>query len=124
MIQTTQRTLHDGVRNAVIQITGVSDGSGTEDHVVKVDVSELKAKSVKIRKISYDVGYGLVKLSWDALDPVDFAMLSLQGEMDYSRIGGMINGGGGGVTGDILLTTSGFELNSSYTITFELVKKN
>ena len=126
MIQTTQQTLHDGARNAVIQVTGVSDGSGNEDHVVKVDISTLGASAVSVRKISYNIGYGLVKLSWDALTPVDFAMLpDGYGELDYTRIGGMKNGGGGGgATGDILLTTSGFELASSYTITFELVKKN
>ena len=120
MIATTQRTLHNGARNAVIQCTGVSDGSGNEDHVLKVDVSALGASAVAVRKIGYDVAGGLVKLSWDDLTPVDFAMLSNQGEMDYSHIGGMQNGGS---TGDILLSTAGFGLNSSYTVTFELVKK-
>lgn len=123
-IQTTQQTLHNGARNAVIQATGVSDGSGSENHVVKVDVSDLGASAVSVRKISYNIGYGLVGLSWDALTPVDFAMLpDGHGELDYRSIGGLKNGGGAGATGDILLTTTGFELGSSYTITFELVKK-
>lgn len=124
-IQTTQQTLHNGARNAVVQVTGISDGSGNENHVVKVDISALGARAASVRKITYNIGYGVVKLSWDALTPVDFAMLpDGYGEIDYGRIGGLKNGGGGGATGDILLTTTGFELASSYMITFELTKKS
>ncbi len=88
-------------------------------------MSALGANAVSVRKITYDIGYGLVTLSWDALTPVDFAALSDgYGELDYSRTGGLKNGGGGGATGDILLTTTGFELASSYMVIFDLIKKN
>lgn len=124
-MQTTQQTLHNGARNAVIQVTGMGDGSGNENRVVKVHLADLKAKAISVRKIVYSIGYGLVKLSWDALTPVDFALLPNEyGEIDYSNISGLKNGGGGGATGDILLTTVGFELASTYMITFHLIKKS
>jgi hypothetical protein len=125
MIQTTQQVLHNGARHAVIQVTGVSDGSGNEKNVVKIHLADLGAKSIGIRKITYNVGYGLVKLAWDALVPVDFATLGDGNDViDYSRISSLKNGGGKGATGDILLSTVGFELASSYMLTIDVVKKS
>jgi hypothetical protein len=124
-IAVTSHILHDGRRNAVIQFTGVSDGSGQETGVVKVDVSELNPPpvTVKIKRIEYDVNGGDVKLSWDADVDVDFAVLSGQNCLDYCNMGGMVNSAEMGKTGDINLSTLGFELNSSYTIKFDLIKK-
>ena len=125
MIATTQQILHNGARNAVVQLTGISDGSGRETRVPKVDVKALGAKSVSVRKITYQIGYGVVTLSWDALTPVDVAQLpDGYGEIDYRKIGGMKPRMDlGGATGNILLSTTGFDLGSSYTITIEMVKK-
>jgi hypothetical protein len=65
-----------------------------------------------------------VKLAWDAWCRVDFAVLpDGWGVIDYKRVGGLKNGGGHGAPGDILLSTVGFELGSSYMITLELVRK-
>lgn len=124
MIQTTQQVLHNGARHAVIQVTGVSDGSGNEKNVVKIRLSDLGVKNIGVRKIVYNIGYGVVQLSWDALTPVPFATLpDGYGMIDYSRISSLKNGGGKGATGDILLSTVGFELASSYMLTIDLVKK-
>lgn len=124
MIQTTQQVLHNGARHAVIQVTGVSDGSGNEKNVVKIRLADLGAKNIGVRKISYNIGYGMVQLSWDALTPVPFATLpDGYGELNYARISSLKNGGGKGATGDILLSTIGFELASSYMLTIDLVKK-
>ena len=124
-ITTTSEVLHDGRRNVVMQFTGVSDGSGQEAGVIKVDVSELSPppKSVKINYIQYDVNGGIVKLSWDADEDINFATLSTYGEFDYCKINGIVNSAGLGKTGDILLTTSGFVENSSYTIKLDMIKK-
>lgn len=124
-IAVTSAVLHDGRRNAVIQFTGVSDGSGQETGVVKVDVSELNPPpvTVKIKRIEYDVNGGNVKLSWDADADEDFAILSGQNCLDYCNMGGMVNSAELGRTGDILLSTLGFEQNFSYTIKFDLIKK-
>lgn len=124
-IAVTSAVLHDGKRNVVMQFTGVSDGSGQETGAVKVDVSTLNPPpvTVKIKSIEYDVNGGNVKLSWDADSDADFAILSGQGALDYCYIDGLINSAGAGRTGDILLSTLGFEENSSYTIKLEMLKK-
>lgn len=122
-IEVTSQTLHEGQRNLVMQITGVSDGSGNEDKVTKVDVSAFASAAVSVRKISGTVNSGIVELYWDALEPVKFAELSGDIILDYSRISGLPNNGGGGKTGDILLSTVGFELNSNYNLQVEMIKK-
>ena len=123
-ISTTSQTVYDGVRNVVMQFTGRSDGSGQETNVVKVDVSELTPSCAKVRieKIVYDVDGGVIELLWDAQTPVPFLELATSGAFDYCRAP-LQNGGGDTASGDILLSTKGFELNSSYSITIEMKKK-
>jgi hypothetical protein len=125
-IATTSQTLHDGVRNVVMQFTGISDGSGQEADVIKVDVSELSppCDRVKILNLTHDVHGGVVTIAWAADTPVVFAQLSGQNETCYRMEGGLQNNADESGTGDILLSTEGFELNSSYTIKLEMVKKN
>lgn len=126
-IEVTTQILHDGARNAVVQITGRSDGSGQETGVTKVDVSELQppAARVAITRLTYDITGGMVELLWDADADVPFAKLEGNNVSDYERIGGLQNAAWGelGANGDILLTTRGFGLDSSYTIKFDLIKK-
>ena len=125
-ITATSTVVNDGYHNHVVHLTGISDGSGQETNVTKVDVSSLMppCAAVKIMKIQYTVSYGVVKLTWDALTPEDFLILDGQGEFDYCRIGGLVNTVGDSATGDLLLSTLGFELNSTYSILLELVKKD
>ena len=124
-IATTVQTLHEGPRNLVMQWTGVSDGAGSENLVNKVDVSTLTptCDAVSVRKITGTVDFGIVELYWDALTPVKFAELSGTIDLDYDRIGGLRNNAGGGKTGDLLLSTVGFELDSAYNLQFEMIKK-
>lgn len=124
-ITATSIVLHDGQRNAVMQFIGVSDGSGQEIGEVKVDVSELNPppKAVKVNRIEYSVDGGSIKLSWDADVDADFAILSGQNFFDYCNINGMTNSADMPNSGDILLSTMGFEVNSSYTIKLDLIKK-
>lgn len=124
-IATTSQTLYDNARNVVMQFTGISDGSGQEAAVIKVDVSEMTppCDRVRISKLTHDVQGGAVTLSWAADTPVVFAQLSGQNVTDYIREGGLQNNADESRTGDILLSTEGFELNSSYTIKLEMVKK-
>jgi hypothetical protein len=126
-IEVTTQILHDGARNAVVQITGRSDGSGQETHVVKVDVSALQppATHVAIKALTYDVAGGSVTLAWDADEDVPFAQLQGSDTICYEQIGGLQSAAKGelGDNGDILLSTHGFELDSLYTIKFDLIKK-
>lgn len=126
-ILATTQILHDGKRNAVVQITGRSDGSGQETGVVKIDVSDLQppARRVAIKRLTYDIAGGAVELLWNADDDAPFANLVGNNVSDYEAIGGLQNAAWGelGSNGDILLSTSGFDLDSSYTIKFDLIKK-
>ena len=124
-IETTTQTLNDGPRNLVMQLTGICDGSGNENKVVKVDVSALTppCDEVKVSKMSGVVDFGVVELYWEALTDVMFAVLSGQFEYCYDKPGGLLNNAGGGKTGDLLLSTAAFELNSTYSILIEMVKK-
>ena len=120
----TSQILHDGVRNVVMQFTGIADGAAGETNVVKVDVSELNppAQFVSIRKITYNVAGGVLKLSWAADTPVPFLLLEGQNVNDYSRITAMQNVAGDTATGDILFTTLGFDAGANYSIMLEMVK--
>ena len=126
-ITTTSQVLYDGVRNCVMQFTGVGDGTGDETNATKVDCRALNPPcvSVAIKKITYDVGYGVVEMLWDADIPVPFLELTETGApIDYGRINGIVNGGGPSANGNIMFSTKGFELNSSYSITLEMRKKD
>ena len=125
-ITATSRIIYDGQRHCTMQFTGIGDGGGDETNVLKVDVSAFSPPcvSVAIKRISYDVSYGVLEMLWDAMTPVTFAMLEGGDEIDYCRINGLTNGGGVTATGNILFSTRGFELNSNYTVVLEMRKKD
>lgn len=125
-METTQKVVYDGPRNVTVRLTGLGDGAGQETNVVKVDVSELNppCRRIKVEKVTYDVAYGVVKLTWDdTLAPIDFLLLDGADNVDFRRFGGLDNEAGDDASGDICLSTVGFEQNSSYSIVLELVKK-
>ncbi len=125
-VTTTSQVLFDGLHRVIMQFTGTGDGAGDETNVTKVDCSALNppCASVAIRRIDYDVGYGVVELLWDAAIPQPFLELTESGyPVDYRNIRGLPNGGGLGANGNILFSTKGFELNSTYTIKLEMYKK-
>ena len=117
------QTIIDGERNVVQKFTNLSDGTG-EAAVLKVDVSALNGapSRVKINKIHYSVAGMVATLLWDATTDVRIVDLQGDGCLDATGYGGLINNAGTGITGDILLTTSGHSLNDSYTIILEMAK--
>lgn len=115
-ITTTTDIVHSGVRNLIMQFTGISDGTGNENNVIKVVAN---GATIKIRHLSAEVTGGVVTLSWANTIPQVFAQLTGYKNLDYKFMGGLINRSGG--NGDILLSTSGFGLNSAYTIKLEMV---
>lgn len=119
----SSQTLIDDARNVVMKFTNLSDGTG-ESAVLKVDVSALVGAPtrVKINKVHYSVAGMVATLLWGAT--TDVRILDLQGDgcFDAREFGGLYNNAGTGVTGDILLTTSGHSLNDSYTIILEMQK--
>lgn len=125
-INTTSAILRDGARNLVMQFTGIADGPGQEVNVTKVDVSELSppAATVAVANIEYSINSGEVDLAWDADVPVIFATLAGQGWLDYAKVTAMQNSAvDANRTGDIVLTTRGFDLDSSYTVKLTMIKK-
>lgn len=121
---TTIQILHDGQRNLIMQFSGISDGTD-EYRAVKVDVSALNPRpiGVKIRKINYDIPVGIVRLEWQADDPVLLDDLTGWNAVNYKKMGGIFNNDGNNPTGNIILTTMGFEPGSNYSIMMEMVKR-
>lgn len=127
MITTTVTVLHDGERNVSMLFSGVSDGVGQETNVAKVDVTAFTppCKRVSITSVFYEVSGGLVVLAWEATDPIPFDQLAFGGERDYRRFNGVTVpvDVGGGVTGNIVLSTIGFDVGSSYSFSLDMLKK-
>lgn len=119
----TNQTLLDGPKNLVVKLTNLSDGTG-EAAVLKVDVSTYAGAPAKVRikKIHYSVAGMVATLLWDATTDVRIVDLQGDGWMDCSSFGGLWNNSGAGITGDILLTTTGHSLADSYTIILEMIK--
>lgn len=122
-VSSTVQKLEYGPRNVSFHLTGLGDGGGQETLVKKVDAQLLQPVSLRLRfeRISGVVDYGAVILYWDAPIPTRIAVLSGQFNLDFTRIGGLTNNAAS-PTGSVLLSTVGFELNSTYDILIELVK--
>lgn len=117
----------DGPRNYVLRVTGVQDGTGVQVTNLKViDVSALQppaGPSFKIRRLGFRVLGGIVQLAWDAPTPRVFAELQLADHgLDWYRFGGQSTLGVANATGSVLLSTLGFDVGSSYDLTFECSK--
>ena len=125
-ISATTHIAHDGERHVLMQLVGVGNGTDQETNELKVDVSALAPvpTSVKIKEIEYAVtGPGTVTLLWEAVpSPVPFAVLQATGEFDYCDIEGLPNLASD-KTRNILLSTTGFEGDSAYTISLSMIKK-
>lgn len=125
----TKQVLHDGGRNYVVHIFLASDGvTGdiTDDVVVDVSAIDPIPTDVKlVRAYGSITGFSAV-LEWDADTDVAFLQIPDGDYFDYDfcKIGGIINNAGTGVTGDVLLTTSGLDTAGDQgTITLEFKKR-
>lgn len=127
MLTVTSTILHDGERNVTMLFSAVSDGVGQEVNTVKVDVTALTppCKRVAILGAEYEVVGGIVQMAWEAVDPIVFDNLAFGGTRDYRRVGGLTVpvDPGGGVTGNLVFSTIGFDVGSSYSIKLDMVKK-
>lgn len=125
-ITATTHIAHDGERHVLMQLVGVGNGTDQETNETKVDVANLGPvpTSVKVKEIEYAVtGPGTVTLLWEtATNPVPFAVMQGTGTFDYCKIEGLPNLAED-KTGNILLSTTGFEGDSAYTIKLAMTKK-
>ena len=125
----TSQTIEDGGKNLIMKFTNISDGSG-ESAVAKVDVSGLNSNPVtgaacnriSIQRIWFsNIGMGF-KLYWNACSNV----IVLEAPQDWSDTwdfsmgnsgkSGIPNNAGGGVNGDLLLTTVGHTSGDTYSM--------
>ncbi len=123
-MQTTKQLLQDGL-DFVMQFTGYCDDGNQESNVVKVDVSELVdvPQSAKIVKIEYEVSGGVLRILWHSDDPLTFLDLASVNIFSYEDIRGAVNPMTSGANGDILFSTIGFDVGSSYSVKMTLRKK-
>lgn len=123
---TTSTIITDGVRGVAMQFSGVYDAVGQEQNVVKVDVTALSPACVRIaiKRLTYEVSGGILQLSWDADDPIVFDNLAGQsGLRDYRKTGAIEPPRATlGVTGNLLFSTIGFDVGSSYSVMLEMIK--
>ncbi len=119
----TSQILVDGSKTTVMKFTNFSAGVG-ESAVLKVNVSGLTppAALINIQEIWYSIHGMVVTLFWGANVNVRIVDLRGDGHMDLSKFGGLKNNAGTGVTGNILLTTSGHAVGTSYTIILKMSK--
>ena len=131
----TSQTIIDTEKRVVMKFTNLSDGNG-ESAVKKVDVSALTASPsgaacarVHITQIWYAISGMRIDLEWDASSNVKALILGggvalepTVGHLDFRSFGGIKNNAGGGITGDIDLTTLHHTNNDAYTIILELKK--
>lgn len=125
-MQTTSQVLIDGARNFCIRLTGVGDGTGVQQTLVRVinvaSMTPPAGTSFKIKKLGFRVLGGIVELLWEAPTPVVFAELQLADHVDWRDFGGQSTKGGFGATGNVLLSTKGFDVGSSYDLTISCIK--
>lgn len=107
----TSQTLVDGSRNTVVKVTITSDASGEITNGVIFDASAFVGgnTSNKLMRIQYHLNNFSGVLYWDATSPVQMINLmpNIPDDQKYFKYGGLINNGGVGQTGDILLSTHG-----------------
>jgi hypothetical protein len=119
----TTQVLNDGSITTAVKVTILGDGSGDETNTVIFDASayDPAVTSNKLRKIDYTTVGASAVLLWDATANVPLMGLPADYSDSKSFIseGGLINQGGAGVTGDILISTTG--LGSGDLITLVLV---
>lgn len=118
-------TVRDGERNVVLHSSATCEDGGNLDKEVVIDVSELSpaARAVRIYGIDYNVSGGIVRLSRDTDDFQTIIDLAGDGSFDYSMIGGLPMETDSTDTGDLLISTLGFDIGSSYAIKLTLKKK-
>lgn len=127
MADVVNSQLYDGRRNVQLKYTIYSDGTG-QSAVKIIDVTTLNPNPgvhMKLRRLRYSIEGMYVRLQWDASVPIDIAILGNgQDILDFTNeyAGGFPNNAGTGVTGSILLTTTGQLAGSNATLNLELIK--
>ena len=123
--------IQDGPRNVIAKVTGILDTSDLA-LTTAINVSNLTEGStalaptkVRIDFLDYSISDQLeVQLLWDATTPVVIMPLAGRGKLIFQNFGGIQNNAGAGITGNILIKTTGWTSGTQvFTVTLELVKQ-
>lgn len=116
------QVLQTNGRFHITKLINISDGTG-ESLVTKVDITTLKnwqgqtCTRTRVREIYFNIqGFASVRLYWDHTTDDEIAVLSGSGYIDATAINGFPDPSTAGGNGNILLTTNGGGLGSTYTI--------
>ena len=104
------QTLLDGPRNVVVKVVLQGEAAGSDESGTSiVDVSALSGSPtyLSLLECQYDLTGFSAQLLWDATTDDELLSLSGASELDFRRIGGIVDPQSTGSTGDVLITTVG-----------------
>lgn len=123
----TNQTLLEGSKHLVVKSTIAGDADLSA--ALLIDISTFTggktASTCKLLKMEATLSGFSAKVYWDATTDVLIAGIpdAQSVVFDYTPVGGLKNNAGTGITGDIVITTTGLVAGDSGTITLYLVKK-
>ena len=127
----TTTTILDTQDRTIVKLDISGDGSGQETNTTIYDPADytnstVYTKLIRVWQSWSDLLGGTVRLNWDAT--AIKVLLSFSGGdsinfLDFSSFGGIINNGGAGQTGKILLTTTGLTATSVLTLILDIGKR-
>jgi hypothetical protein len=119
-------TVFKGTRTAVYRFLCRSDGTG-ETNVAKIILSTLTGPAgkaptrVAIEELQWTVsGFTSVQLNWDHTVPDEAIVLSNVGYLDLTEVGGLVDPGSSGGTGNVTLTSYGASSSATYDIAIKV----
>ena len=122
----TRQVLHDSPRDYIVKFCIIGDGSGDETNTRVNATSGDMGTSNKIVAVHAELSGMNARLLFDATSKVFAVALSQYpgGMRDYRSFGGVVNNAGAGVTGDILITTSGLGATGFGSIILHVMRNN
>ena len=121
----TTQVLFESTKRYFVKINILGDGSGEETGTVLVDVSALTPAASKVSLVHLQAAFigFTAELLWDAT--TDVRVLTIPEywiDFNFHHAGGLDNNAGTGVTGDLLITTTGLGSGDSGFLVMEFDK--
>ena len=117
------QVLVDGLKNLVLKVNIVGDGSGDESGTLLIDASAYNADQLTLMHLHGLLNNFTADLLWDATADVRILHVpDYDVDKNFKHFGGLTNNAGAGKTGDILLSTTGLGNGEVGTLILELQK--